>query len=272
MITSTLKPLSLKNLDDHLVRVEGGTFQMGGEGRYDGKPVHPVRLDNFYLSRSLVSQALWEEVMGKDNNPSAFVHPLRPVEQVNWYDAVAFCNELSQEMGLSPYYVIDKEQEDPNNENKSDKLKWLVKISPGSKGYRLPTEAEWEYAARGGKYAHQSVYAGSKNLKEVAWHDKNSQNISQPVGLKRPNVLGLYDMSGNLWEWCWDWYGSAYYQTCKDEGIAHNPTGAEKGSSRVVRGGAWYFNVEDDLRVACRDDGNPVYDSDDRGFRVSRYQ
>jgi sulfatase modifying factor 1 len=262
-------PLSLDRLEKQMVSVEGGTFEMGGEGPNEGKPVHPVRLDNFYLSRHLVSQALYEAVMG--NNPSALVHPLRPVEKVSWYDAVAFCNALSHKMGLAPYYAIDKDHEDPNNQNRLDNVKWWVKINLGSKGYRLPTEVEWEYAARGGKYARKLAYAGSANRKEVAWYEKNSLDISQPVGLKRPNSLGLYGMSGNLWEWCWDWYGRDYYQTCKDKGKAHNPTGPEKGSSRVVRGGAWSLNDGLNLRVASRDGNDPLNDFSNRGFRVSRY-
>jgi sulfatase modifying factor 1 len=255
-----------------MIPIEGGSFSMGGDsGGYDDSlPEHPVQLEDYYLSRKLVSQALYEAVMG--TNPSAFVHPQRPVEKVSWYNAVAFCNELSQKMGLEPYYTIDKDQEDPNNTNSSDDMKWLVKINPGSKGYRLPTEAEWEYAARGGKYARDLIYSGSPNLKEVAWFGKNSQGISQPVGLRRPNVLGLYDLSGNLREWCWDWYGGKYYQVCADQGTVPNPTGPEKGSSRVVRGGAWYSVNGSYLRVAFRSYINPFSDSYLRGFRVSRYR
>ena len=236
--------LTYQNLEDHMVKVEGGEFQMGSEDiEEEEKPVHSVKLKDFHLCRFPVTQSLWESVMGE--NPASFPHPCRPIETVSWYDAVSFCNALSEKRGLDPYYEIDPDRKDPNNKNEDDELRWWVRIHQGANGYRLPTEAEWEYAAKGGKYAQQAalLYAGSNSLTEVAWHDRNGEgnslDISQPSGLKRPNALGLFDMSGNVDEWCGDWYDGNYYEECKAQGMVENPSGPEKGSRRVVRGGSW---------------------------------
>ena len=194
-----------------MVYVEGGTFMMGSEDYRSSSPVHPVRIDDYYLGRCQVTQAVWQAVMGE--NPASFLHPDRPIETVSWEDCQQFLEKLN---ALTPHT------------------------------YRLPTEAQWEYAARGGKYARTELlrYAGSSNLSEVAWHDVdegNSQALSQPARLKRPNALGLYDMSGNVYEWCEDRYDRNYYEECKAQGMVENPQGPEKGNSRVVRGGSWDY-------------------------------
>ena len=267
----TLPILTLNTLEDHMIFIEGGTFQMGGESGYDdSKPVHPVKLKDFYLCRYQVTQALWDEVMKKEESPAAFSHPHRPIEQVSWYDVVEFCNLLNERLGLESYYTIDKDRKDPNNKNSGDDLKWYVTINPEANGYHLPTEAEWEYAARGGKYGQNLTFAGSNNLKEVGWYDKNSLNISHRVGLKVPNELGLFDMSGNVYEWCHDWFNDTSYQNSFDKGTDKNPKGPNAGNRRVVRGGSWLlYNVN--CRVAFRVNGSP-YDRDvDFGFRLSRY-
>ena len=190
------------NID--MVRVEAGTFTMGATPEMknpdnDEKPTHRVTLTNdYYIGKYEVTQALWQTVMG--NNPSEFKGDNLPVETVSWYDCQEFISKLNRITG---------------------------------KMFRLPTEAEWEYAARGGNKSRGYQYSGSNNLSDVAWYDDNSSNTTHAVGTKQPNELGIYDMSGNVDEWCQDWKG-AYSSSSQV-----NPTGANSGSSRVIRGGSW---------------------------------
>ena len=244
-------PLTLDTLDQHMIRVERGTFEMGGEKRSREKPIHRVTLTrDFALCRYPVTQALWAAVMEKNPRPSRFKGPQRPVESISWFEMVDFCNRLSAKQGLTPCYEIQGEQ-----------VSWL----PDAKGYRLPTEAEWEYAARGGRYGRGFEYAGSPELDQVAWYDANSNGERQPVGQKRPNALGLYDMSGNVWEWCWDWYGDYPSEPQAD------PIGPEGGSRRVNRGGSW-SSVAVVCRVASRDYfSHPTGRGYDLGFRLARH-
>ncbi|MEM1136409.1 MAG: SUMF1/EgtB/PvdO family nonheme iron enzyme [Bacteroidota bacterium] len=239
-----------------MVKVQGGNFQFLDK--------HEVEVNDFMISKYPVTQALWEGVMG--NNPSSIKNcPDCPVEQVTWYDAVVFCNKLSELTGLTPYYTVDKTQTDSNNLNKEGAKKWLVTTNTNANGYRLPTEAEWEYAAKGGIKSKGYTYAGSNNPDEVAWYNKNSKRKTQPVGGLQPNELGIYDMSGNVREWCWDWYSDYNYV-----GVSNlNPIGSEKGSSRVVRGGSWNLDVNF-CRVAYRDRLYPDNGDYVRGFRISR--
>jgi formylglycine-generating enzyme required for sulfatase activity len=154
------------------------------------------------------------------NNPSYFKGDNLPVERVNWYEAVEYCNKLSQKEGLTPAY----------RGNGND-----IVCDFNASGYRLPTEAEWEYAAKGGNKDYLSYeYAGGNSIGSVAWYGGNSGSTTHPVGTKQPNSLGLYDMSGNVWEWCWDWYGSYA------GGSQTDPRGASSGAYRVNRGGSWY--------------------------------
>ncbi|MDX2246556.1 MAG: formylglycine-generating enzyme family protein [Bacteroidia bacterium] len=236
-MTLTTPATTIETLEENMVFVEGGSFMMGSENYASEKPIHEVQLSNFYMARYPVTQALWKAVMGSDPKELSFPHPMRPVEGVSWDDSQKFITKLNAMTG---------------------------------KTYRLPTEAEWEYAARGGKYSKGFTYAGSNNLLEVGWYNDNSQRITQPVGLKRPNELGLFDMSGNVWEWCRDWYGETYYQTCFDQGTVLNPENTNSESSRrVLRGGSWDYN-SDLCRVALRDWINPVSRYDFNGFRVAR--
>jgi formylglycine-generating enzyme required for sulfatase activity len=187
-----------KGLPD-MVLVQGGTFQMGEKGV--AEPVHAVTLSDFEIGKYPVTQKLWQEIMGA--NPSHFKGcDDCPVEKVSWDDVQEFLKKLNTRY-------------------------------PG-KTYRLPTEAEWEYAARGGSLSKGFVYAGSNDLKEVGWFDENSDYKTHPVGGKKANELGLHDMSGNVWEWCADWYGTY------SSGSQTNPTGPTTGSYRVGRGGSWY--------------------------------
>jgi len=209
-----------------LVLIPGGSFRMGStssEAYGDEQPVHQVTLSSFHIGKYPVTQRQWRAVMGK--NPSRFKGKDRPVEQVSWDDVQEFIQKLNQLTG---------------------------------KRYRLPTEAEWEYAARGGTSGDR--YG---NIEDIAWYDDNSGGSTQPVGVKQPNAYGLYDMLGNVWEWCQDWYGS-YTSSAKT-----NPTGPSSGSGRVYRGGSWF----DDARgvgAPYRDSIDYTdYRSIDLGFRLA---
>ncbi len=229
----------------NMIKVEGGIFQMGSENGYDvEKPVHSVTLSSFYMGKYQVTQKEWQAVMG--TNPSYFKGDKRPVEQITWYQAVEFCNKLSQNEGLSPAYTINVTS---------------VSCNWNADGYRLPTEAEWEFAARGGNQSKGYTYSGSNNLDEVGWYSSNSDDTHE-VGTKKANELGIYDMSGNVWEWCWDLYDS-YTSSAQT-----NPRGATSGSRRVLRGGCWLGSA-DFCRVSFRG-GFPFLSSNNFGFRLAR--
>jgi formylglycine-generating enzyme required for sulfatase activity len=216
--------------------VEGGTFRMGSTEHSDEKPVHSVTVDSFSMGTYLITQDVYQQVTG--GNPSNWKGGRLPVEQVSWFDAVEFCNALSRKDGLEEVYTIKGE---------------TVTCDWDKRGYRLPTEAEWEYAARGGKLSRGYTYAGSNTAGDVVWYDGNSKKETHEVGTKQANELGLYDMSGNVWEWCWDWYDREYYGTSP----ATNPHGPQTGSR-----GAGY------VRVAGRLSDVPSDRLIDRGFRV----
>ncbi|MEE3314481.1 MAG: SUMF1/EgtB/PvdO family nonheme iron enzyme [Treponema sp.] len=227
-----------ETIDKNCVFIEGGLFLMGkNEENEEEKSTQKVLLDSFYMSNHEVTNREYCIIMG-DKAISFYGGLYHPVTDISWYDAIEFCNELSVRAGLKPCYNIDKQNADPNN-NGNDKYKWTVVCDFSANGYRLPTEAEWEYAARGGKKSHEYVYSGSNDIDKVGWYWENSfyyltdDFFKQVVGTKLPNELGLYDMTGNVWEWCWDWYGeySFLQQT--------NPVGALTGSTRVIRGGSW---------------------------------
>ena len=233
---------------DNFVLVKGGSFK-NTNSNYYGKG---VTVSDFYIGKYDVTQKEWVEVMG--SNPSKFKGDNLPVEMVNWYDSIEYCNKRSIKEGLKPYCNIDKVKKDPNNKpdptfGELDDTKWTVTINKGANGYRLPTEAEWEYAAEGGQDGRDYTYSGSYDIDEVAWYWRNSgdkelhgfwtwpaieqnHDRSHPVGSKKPNELGLYDMSGNVREWCWDWYGDL-------EKNVTDPKGSESGFSRVWKGGGW---------------------------------
>ena len=224
--------LRVGNVAYNMKRVEGGTFTMGAtaemsEPSIDEKPTHQVTLSSYAIGETEVTQALWQAVMG--NNPSYFKGDDLPVERVNWYDCQTFINKLNTLTGQR---------------------------------FRLPTEAEWEFAARGGNRSNHTQYSGSSRLDDVAWYEDNSGNKTHPVKTKRANELGIYDMAGNVWEWCQDWYG--IYSSSSQS----NPTGPGSGSDRVSRGGSWSFTA----RYCCssyRNGSTPDYRSSGLGLRLA---
>jgi formylglycine-generating enzyme required for sulfatase activity len=225
-----------------LVKVDGGTFSMG-----EDSSAHQVTVGSFYMGKYEVTQREYQAIMG--TNPSYFKGDNLPVEEVSWYDAVEYCNKRSIKDGLTPAY-----------RGSGNNIVCDFTVS----GYRLPTEAEWEYAAKGGNKDTQVYeYAGSNSVDTVAWYEGNSGGKTHPVGTKQPNVLGLYDMSGNVWEWCWDWYG-AY-----SSGAQTNPMGASSGAYRVFRGGSWSLNGQY-LRSAYRLYNTPSGRDFSIGFRLLR--
>ena len=197
-------------------------------GTFNFKNVLPLQVSDFHIGRYPVTQAQWSEVMG--TNPSKFENcDDCPVESVSWLEVQDFISKLNSLTG---------------------------------KTYRLPTEAEWEYAARGGNQSNDYLYSGSNNIDAVGWYYKNSGSRTHPVGKKDPNELGLYDMSGNVWEWCWDWLGDYPENSEKDY------AGPSKGSYRVLRGGSWYsFPLS--CRVAYRFSVAPGVRRSDLGFRLA---
>ena len=220
-----------------MMKVRGGSFMMGGDFE---KPIHKVFVDDFYIGETQVTQSLWMSVMkdSKLEKRSSFKYGGQyPVESVSWYDCIAFIMKLNEKTGMC---------------------------------FRFPTEAEWEYAARGGENRCTFQFSGSKELSDVAWYGfyDDKEKTTMPVKLKLPNALGIYDMSGNVFEWCEDWYDKDYYQKCKDDTeLCNNPQGPASGASRVLRGGSWSHST-DFCRVSYRYNGVPYLRYDDRGFRL----
>ena len=202
--------------------VEGGTFMMGSDtGQADETPVHEVTLSDYYIGQTEVTQHLWKKVMGDENNPSATKGNNLPVTNITWDEAQTFVERLSELTGMR---------------------------------FRLPTEAEWEYAARGGQKSKGYTYAGSNDIDEVGWYNGNSSNKTHAVGQKQPNELGIYDMTGNVWEYCSDWHMpySAQAQT--------NPTGAVTGEKHVLRGGCYHYDSKN-----CTSTNRHSYYTPDKG-------
>ena len=227
-----------------MVGVEGGTFTMGATAEQGSnaesheKPTHQVTLSSYCIGQTEVTQELWVAVMG--SNPSYFKGNLqRPVEYVSWDDCQTFITKLNRLTGAN---------------------------------FRLPTEAEWEYAARGGNKSQGYKYSGSNTIGNVAWYYDNAYSMGRnnsnygthPVATKAPNELGLYDMSGNVWEWCQDWYGSSYYSSSP----TNNPTGPTTGSYRVYRGGGW-IDGAGSCRVSHRNYASPSGTFIDLGLRLA---
>ena len=230
---SNVLPITVNGVSFNMIKVDGGTFTMGATSEQKDpfeqeKPKHQVTLSSYYIGETELTQALWTAVMG--NNPSYFKGDNLPVEQVSWEDCQTFIGKLNDLTG---------------------------------KSFRLPTEAEWEYAARGGKRSNHTQYSGSKRIKDVAWYKGNSGSKTHSVKTKKPNELGLYDMSGNVWEWCQDWYDS-YGSKAQT-----NPMGPDSGSHRVGRGGSWLGYSGRYCRLSHRNYYSPGGRVSNLGFRLA---
>lgn len=227
---------SVKGTVYKMIKVEGGEFNMGASENEksmadpDEFPEHPVEVKTFYIGEMEVTQKLWQDVMG--SNPSEFVGEENPVDRASWNECQVFIDKLNNMTGRS---------------------------------FRLPTEAEWEFAARGGNNSKHYIFAGSDDIEEVAWYDSNRDGKTHKVGEKKPNELGLYDMCGNVAEWCSDWYDAKYYEL-KEK---NNPTGPDKGSYRVLRGGGWYITNKQFSRIANRSGNTLDYKFNYLGLRLA---
>lgn len=222
-----------KGVKLEMIAIPGGSFLMGSEDFENTRPVHPVKLSPFHIGKYQVTQAQWQAVIG--NNPSQFKGDNLPVERVSWDVAVEFCEKLSKQTG-----------------NK----------------YRLPTEAEWEYACLAGSTGKYCFGDDESLLKDYAWFGEDVfKGSTHPVGQKKPNNWGLYDMHGNVWEWCQDWYDANYYVELSKQGEAVDPQGPANGKSRVLRGGSW-LDSQLYARAVCRDGSHPSARDSAFGFRV----
>jgi uncharacterized repeat protein (TIGR02543 family) len=230
-----------KDFSPEMVLVPGGSFLMGSDDRLDldAKPVRRVSVSGFYIARYQITQGQYHTVSGY--NPSGHISgpeaPDCPVENLTWFDALEFCNKLSELEGFTPVYTI---------RNRTPAGGYPITgatVTPnwGNNGYRLPTEAEWEYAAKGGDgLGPYFIYSGSDDANAVAWYNAGLSSMAEtnPIGKKAPNGLGIHDMGGNVWEWCWDWF-EEYPDTPET-----NPRGPLSGSGRALRGGCWSLSRE----------------------------
>jgi sulfatase modifying factor 1 len=282
-----------ENAPEGMVGVSGGIFMMGENGGNEN-PLHPVTVSSFYISRFEVTQKEYKDLAGY--NPSDFKGENFPVEEVSWLDAARFCNEKNRKEGLPPSYNFLE------NKNKLPALPealldvylcpipvlgWFGCFNNGTtdlaggelldgsgkitnditqvKGYRLPTEAEWEFAARGGNRSKTAEVPGTGKLEEVAWFKDNSENKTQEIGTKKPNELGIFDMSGNVSEWCSDWFNYKYYLTSP----AVNPYNGTKNELFVIRGGN-SGDPPDNLKISNRQGYISTYKNNFFGFRLAR--
>ena len=231
-VLSNQEVLTVNGVTFKMVKVKAGTFTMGATSEMENpfaeeRPTHLVTLTkDYYIGKTEVTQALWKAVM--ESNPSHFQGDNKPVENVSWIDCQMFISKLNSMTG---------------------------------KKFRLPTEAEWEFAARGGNWTKGYQYSGSNSLDDVAWFDENSGDTTHDVATKQPNELGLYDMSGNVWEWCADWYGSY------SSNAQYDPVGPSSGSCRVNRGGGWGI-IAGGCRSSCRGNFDPDFRSPGLGMRL----
>ncbi len=291
----SLASISTAQTKPQMVLVEGGSYKMGNSGSIatlkgdkDEKPVHTVKVNDFYIGKYEVTVGEYKQFIqdasandlinkrGEHKMPkqpdstwltehpdTKKFYPLPtqrwwgwvdnlPMHHITWYEAAAYCNWLSEKEGLQKCYF---ENEDG-----------AIECNLSRNGYRLPTEAEWEYAARGGKNSSGTMYAGSATAADVAWYDETSY-LKGPskVGSKKPNELGIYDMCGNVWEWCTDYYLDKYYE----KSPVDNPVNTTQTAWRVIRGGSWHYNAEY-ATVTSRDGPEPTFTNYNYGMRLAR--
>lgn len=277
--------------EDELVLVEGAAFYMGNDdfsAGYNNKG-HNAEVSSFYIGATEVTQEEFEAMMGY--NPSFYVgeskgkkvtegevQEKRPVEKITWYEAVMYCNKLSVSRGLTPVYTKEVDGVDeadvtlwgdvPEKANKEwNAIKWNREAN----GYRLPTEAEWEFAAKGGKLSAEKTSAGfnfyDEDVKHYVWGAMNAKEKTHEVGLKEKNELGLADMNGNVWEWCWDWFSENFYK--KEAAAEKDTAGPSIADYRVVRGGSWE-DEDETITVFGRGSSSPHLPSRRVGFRIAR--
>jgi len=271
---------------DGMVLIPAGEFPMGdtfSEGESNERPVHMVYVSAFYMDRTEVTQTQWDQMylwaIGHGYNfnyPGSGKFANHPVYSINWYDAVKWCNARSEREGRSWAYYTDSGLSQPYRSG------WVSPCVGWDRGYRLPTEAEWEKAARGGlsgkrfpwgdtiTHSQANYYSDSSYTYDISstrgfhpTYSAGSAPYTSPVGSFAANGYGLYDMTGNVWEWCWDWWSESYYSSSP----VNDPRGPSSGSYRVWRGGSWHFYAWLG-RTACRNDDYPDYRSNDLGFRA----
>lgn len=262
-----------------MILVEGGEFAMGCTDEQkpdcdgDEFPIHAVKLSSYFIGKFEVTQAQWQMVMGDNPSNNTSCGDNCPVENIDWYSMIIYCNELT--LASTEYdetdllYYKDEALTIPwsitHYNGDGDASGDAIFMDVDKAGFRLPTEAEWEFAARGGNLSQGFKFSGSNVIDDIGWYLDNSDNSIHPIGMKNPNELGLYDMTGNVWERTWNYQADYLHEHQCD------PLGADEGTNRVYRGGAYYFN-ENSCRVADRYFNKPTRNSSNIGFRIVRSQ
>lgn len=282
LVSKHRSSIDQRSIPEGMVLIKGGTFEIGDvmrDSAQRNESIQAIKVDKFLLAKNELTfdefDAFCNATGRKLIHDQTWGRGQSPIQGVIWYDAIEYCNWRSVQEGLKPVYIINKEVKDTNNLNTYDQLKWQITVKPKTNGYRLPTEAEWEFAAReGGRKVRFGNGKDIANPKEINFNGAPNAKKSYseggvyrrrtlPVGsLNSPNALGLHDMSGNVWEWCWDWYDSNYISSS-------NPLGARSGLYRVTRGASW-AETPSSVRVAYRGRLSPHGVSNMIGFRLAK--